>query len=202
MRERGGNEFVAHRVPEGQSPAARRFQRRGKNILRPVPLGTAEGSAVPPALRRHACNPALEAPGYWRLSLRDVWSRFVLCFLILLTATASAQTTSSVSFEMPKSRNPLSAYSSNEVPEPQLINSPLLTQLVRDGKLYLSLKDAIRLALENNLDLAIARYNMPIADMDILRTKAGGIFRGVTAGVVQGTPGCGVGGCGSGAPGG
>ena len=74
-------------------------------------------------------------------------------------------------------------------------------QLIRDGKLYLSLKDAIDLALENNLDLAIARYNLPIADTDILRTQAGGIFRGVNTGVVQGTPGGGVGGFGTGAPG-
>src|SRR5207302_1323898 len=62
-------------------------------------------------------------------------------------------------------------------------------------------KDAIRLAMENNLDIAIARYNLPIADMDILRTKAGGVFRGVNAGVVEGTPGGGVGGFGTGAPG-
>jgi outer membrane protein TolC len=55
--------------------------------------------------------------------------------------------------------------------------------------------------MENNLDIAIARYNLPIADMDILRTKAGGVFRGVNAGVVQGTPGGGVGGFGTGAPG-
>jgi outer membrane protein TolC len=114
---------------------------------------------------------------------------------------ASGQTTSTVSLDMPKSRNPLSAYSAAEVPQPDLTNSPLLGQLIRDGKLYLSLKDAIRLALENNLDLAIARYNLPIANTDILRTQAGGIFRGVNAGVVQGTPGGGVGGFGSGAPG-
>jgi multidrug efflux system outer membrane protein len=67
--------------------------------------------------------------------------------------------------------------------------------------LYLTLQDAIALALENNLDLAIARYNMPIADTDLLRTKAGGSFRGVNTGVVQGTPGGGVGGYGAGAPG-
>ncbi|MFZ2082459.1 MAG: TolC family protein, partial [Xanthobacteraceae bacterium] len=101
----------------------------------------------------------------------------------------------------PKSHNLVSAYLPTDVPEPQLTNSPLLTQLIRDGKLYLSLKDAIRLALENNLDLAIARYNLPIANTDILRTKAGGVFRGVNAGVVQGTPGGGVGGFGTGAPG-
>src|SRR5208282_5921808 len=121
--------------------------------------------------------------------------------LMSLTAIASAQTNPSVSLAMPKSHNPFSAYSPGEVPEPQLTNSPLLGQLIRDDKLYLSLKDAIRLALENNLDLAIARYNLPIANTDILRTKAGGTFRGVNTGVVQGTPGGGIGGFGAGAPG-
>src|SRR5216683_5502605 len=127
--------------------------------------------------------------------------RLLLWFLMTPAATASAQTNASVASEMPKSHNPFSAYLPTEVPEPGLTNSPLLGQLIRDDKLYLSLKDAIRLALENNLDLAIARYNLPIANMDILRTRAGGIFRGVNAGVVQGTPGGGVGGFGTGAPG-
>ena len=103
---------------------------------------------------------------------------------------------------MPRSLNPLHAYSPDYVPAPVLANSPRLDRMVREGKLYLSLKDAlIDLALENNLDLAIARYNIPIADTDILRTQAGGFFRGVNTGVVQGTPGGGVGGFGSGAPG-
>jgi outer membrane protein TolC len=106
-----------------------------------------------------------------------------------------------VQFDMPKSRNPLSAYAPEYVPEAVLANSPRLDRLVRDGKLYLSLKDAVDLALENNLDLAIARYNLPIANTDILRTQAGGFFRGVNTGVVQGTPGGGVGGFGTGAPG-
>lgn len=106
-----------------------------------------------------------------------------------------------LSLEMPKSHNPLAAYMPDSVPEPVLSNSPHLDQLMRDGKLYLSLKDAIDLALQNNLDLAIARYNLPIANTDILRTKAGGFFRGVNTGVVQGTPGGGVGGFGTGAPG-
>src|SRR5437016_13393205 len=124
-----------------------------------------------------------------------------LIIIISLTTTAFAQTNPSASFKMPHSRNPFGAYWADNVSEPQLTNSPRLGQLIRDGKLYLSLKDAISLALENNLDLAIARYNLPIADMDILRTNAGGIFRGVNAGVVQGTPGGGVGGFGTGAPG-
>src|SRR5580700_2195612 len=129
------------------------------------------------------------------------FTRLLAWSLMSLTPIASAQTNASVSSEMPKSHNPFSGYLSNEVPEPRLTNSPLLGQLIVDGKLHLSLKDAIRLALENNLDLAIARYNLPIANTDILRTKAGGVFRGVNAGVVQGTPGGGVGGFGAGAPG-
>jgi outer membrane protein TolC len=125
----------------------------------------------------------------------------LILLFVGVAATLSAQTNGSLSFEMPKSHNPLSAYSASEVAEPQLTNSARLGELIQDGKLRLSLKDALRLALENNLDLAIARYNLPIANTDILRTQAGGIFRGVNAGVVQGTPGGGVGGFGAGAPG-
>ena len=133
--------------------------------------------------------------------MRERSKTLLAWLLVALAATASAQTNAAISFNMPSSHNPFSAYSASEVPEPQLTNSARLTQLIRDGKLYLSLKDAIQLALENNLDLAIARYNLPIADTDILRTEAGGTFRGVNAGVVQGTPGGGVGGFGTGAPG-
>jgi outer membrane protein TolC len=116
-------------------------------------------------------------------------------------AASSPQAAVATRFDIPKSRNPLRAYEADQVPEPVMANSARLDGLIRDGKLYLSLKDAIDLALENNLDLAIARYNLPIADTDILRTQAGGFFRGVNTGVVQGTPGGGVGGFGTGAPG-
>jgi outer membrane protein TolC len=106
------------------------------------------------------------------------------------------------SIELPKSRNPISAYLPSTVPEPDLTNSPRIDQLIRGGKLYLSIRNAIELALENNLDLAIARYNMPIADTDILRTQAGGSVRGVNTGVVQTTQSGGAsGGAGAGAGG-
>lgn len=105
------------------------------------------------------------------------------------------------SLQMPKSYSPIAPYMPATVPQPNMGNSSLLQSLVRDGKLYISLRDAIDLALENNLDLVIARYNLPIADTDILRTRAGGIFRGVNTGIVQNTPGGGVGGFGAGAPG-
>ena len=89
--------------------------------------------------------------------------------------------------------NPLAPYFSREVPGAKLENTPRIEQLLQNGKLMLSLNDAIALALENNLDLAIARYNFDIADTDILRTKAGAATRGVAACLVQGTPGGGVG---------
>ncbi len=124
-----------------------------------------------------------------------------LAVLALLALPGLGQTRTSMQLEMPRSHNPLAAYAPEQVPKPTLTNSSRLDQLVRDGKLYLSLSDSIALALENNLDLAIARYNLPIADTDLLRTQGGGFFRGVNTGVVQGTPGGGVGGYGSGAPG-
>jgi outer membrane protein TolC len=128
---------------------------------------------------------------------------FIAAVVLMFASGASAQNTTNVSvpFQMPKSANPFRAYLPSQVPRPQLTNSPLINQLIQDGKLNLSLRDAIRLALEDNLDIAIARYNLPIANTDILRTQAGGVFRGVNTGVVQGTPGGGVGGFGTGAPG-
>ena len=86
-------------------------------------------------------------------------------------------------------KGPIAPFKTRNVAAPNLSNSPRMDQLVRDGKIYLSVSDAIALALENNLDLAIARYNLPIADTDILRAKAGQGLRGVNTGLVQGTPG-------------
>src|SRR3954471_22489764 len=96
----------------------------------------------------------------------------------------------------------ISPYKARSVPEPTFNNTPKLETLVQDGSVMLSLSDAITLALENNLDLAIARYNLSIADTDILRSKAGSSLRGVNTGVVSGTPGGGVGSIGTGATGG
>jgi len=136
-----------------------------------------------------------------RLPISTCAALLLSVMVALFPSALSAQTPPSTRLEMSQSHNPLKAYAPEEVPEPALENSARLNSLVRDGKLYLSLPDAIALALENNLDLAIARYNIPIADTDLLRTKAGGSFRGVNTGVVQGTPGGGIGGYGAGAPG-
>jgi len=103
--------------------------------------------------------------------------------------------------EMPHSRNPLNPYKPTPVPPINLVNSPRLQNLERDGKLYISLRDAVALALENNLDIAYFRYNFPTAEADLLRTKSGASVGGVNTSIVQGTQGgfssSGVGGGGS-----
>jgi outer membrane protein len=85
--------------------------------------------------------------------------------------------------------NPVGPYKARSVAAPNLANTSRFEQLMREGKLYLSMNDAVALALENNLDIAIARYNLNIADTDIWRAKAGSSTRGVNTGLVQGTPG-------------
>ena len=62
-------------------------------------------------------------------------------------------------------------------------NSSRLDAMIRAGKIYLSLEDAIALALENNIDIEVARYGPQIAQSDFLRAKAGGLLRGVPSAV-------------------
>jgi outer membrane protein len=85
--------------------------------------------------------------------------------------------------------NPFLDYTATNYPMPRLSNTPDLRDLLRDGKIYLSLSDAVTLALENNYDIAIARINLDIADTDILRAKAGSSLRGVSTGLVTNTLG-------------
>jgi outer membrane protein TolC len=93
--------------------------------------------------------------------------------------------------------DPVGPYTPRHVAPPNLTNTPRLDELMHDGKLYISMNDAVTLALENNLDIAIARYNLNIADTDVWRAKAGSAILGVNSGVVQNTPGGGVGGLGT-----
>jgi outer membrane protein len=94
--------------------------------------------------------------------------------------------------------NIIGPYTPRHVEPPNLANTARIDQLMHDGKLYISMNDAVALALENNLDIAIARYNLNIADTDIWRAKSGAnTILGVNNGVVQNTPGGGVGGLGT-----
>src|SRR5580692_6517287 len=101
-------------------------------------------------------------------------------------------------YSKPRSSFPrvLEPYRAQELAQPNLANSPRIDALMRDGKIYLSIDDAVALTLENNLDIDIARYNLNIADTDYLRAKSGANILGINTGVVQNTPGGGVGGLG------
>jgi outer membrane protein len=90
--------------------------------------------------------------------------------------------------------NIIAPYMPATVPSPILTNTPRIDTLMHDGKIMLSIDDAVALALENNLDVVLARYNLNIADTDILRAKAGANVLGVNTGIVQNTPGGGTGG--------
>ena len=96
--------------------------------------------------------------------------------------------------------NILSPYIAPSVPVPRLDNSRRLQNLIVDGKLVLALDDAIALALENNLEIAVARYDLPIAQTELLRARGGGATRGVGGSVQSSTlfPGSLGGGVGSG----
>ena len=85
--------------------------------------------------------------------------------------------------------NPIAPYLSTPIDSLSVFNSPRLNDLLRNGKIYLSLSDAIMLALENNFDIAIARYNLNVSDTDIVRSRAGASLLGSPAGLVTGTVG-------------
>ena len=86
---------------------------------------------------------------------------------------------------LPHSHNPLAPYMPSMPPPLDLNNSPRLVDLTNSGKLHLSLHDAIALAIENNLDLAYFRYNFPIGETDLNRTKAGGAANGINTAIQQ-----------------
>jgi outer membrane protein TolC len=130
--------------------------------------------------------------------------KVILSFVILLAGLqVLAQNQVIINYSKPTSHFPtlVGPYIAHQVAPPNFGNTPRVETLLKEGKLRLSLSDAVVLALENNLDLAIARFNLSIADTDIMRAKSGQSVRGVATGLVQGTPGGGVGGFGSGAPG-
>src|SRR5256884_712894 len=81
--------------------------------------------------------------------------------------------------------NLFAPYSPIKIANPVLTNSPRIDQLIHDGKLELSMQEAVELALENSMDIVVQRYNPWFADTGVLKAKAGG-FGGTTTGAVFG----------------
>lgn len=82
-------------------------------------------------------------------------------------------------------------YAPRPVAPVDLANSPRLDQVLRAGNIYLSLSDAIALAIENNLDVELERYNLPTADSELLRAKGGGLLRGLSYNLAEAPVGVG-----------
>jgi outer membrane protein TolC len=83
----------------------------------------------------------------------------------------------------------IGAYQGHTIAPINLTNSGRLDSLVRAGKIYLSLQDAIALALENNLDIEVQRYALPLAQADLLRAKSGGAIRGISTSIASSNQG-------------
>lgn len=86
----------------------------------------------------------------------------------------------------------IAPYRSPRVPELSMRSPLAIDGLVRDGKLYLSLHDTIMLAVENNLDVEVSRYNLLLADTDLTRAQGGGNLRGLDFTIQQTPPGVGA----------
>jgi outer membrane protein len=77
-------------------------------------------------------------------------------------------------------------YTGHALPKVSYEDSPRLDKLMRAGVIYLSLRDAIALALENNLDLEYARYNPKLSEANLKRVAAGSLLRNVSNSISQG----------------
>ncbi len=112
----------------------------------------------------------------------------VLCVLLLLAPMASAQQGQVVQKPYSGGFSSFTApYQAPQIAPIDLANSNRLEQLLRAGNIYLSLQDAIALALENNLDIAYQRYQRPLASAQVLRVEAGGLLRGIPTTVQNAT---------------
>ncbi len=72
-----------------------------------------------------------------------------------------------------------------EVPPARLSNSGRMAELTRAGKLYLTAQDAVEIALENNIDIEVSRYNKIASEWQLERAQAGGALAGVPSSASQ-----------------
>jgi len=115
----------------------------------------------------------------------------IILAAIALTANAQTQRPTQ-SWQFPTGGNLRDAYRTPSIPPVQLSDSPRLDTLLKEGKLVLSIQDAIALALENNLDLELVRYAPRLAETDILRAESGSTLRGVPLSVRDAPAGLGT----------
>jgi outer membrane protein len=81
--------------------------------------------------------------------------------------------------------NLFAPYMPVQIPEFGTANSPRIEQLIHDGKLEITLQDAVELALQNSMDIAVARYNPWFADTDIMTAEGGGLPQGINGAEIR-----------------
>src|SRR5258708_5407567 len=111
----------------------------------------------------------------------------VVCVLLMAAPAGFAQDTQSGSPTLEMSPHhwysPFThKYEWREANPVNVSNTARIDSLMRAGNLYLSLQEAISLALENNIDLEVTRYNFALANTDLFRAKSGAPIRGVSTG--------------------
>ncbi len=109
----------------------------------------------------------------------------MLCYACVAAPVWSQNAASSVEPLRPQSAIFTRPYRPVELPPARLANSRRIQDLIRGGKLYLTAQDAVELALENNIDIEVARYNQPAAEWQVERAQAGGALAGVPSGSSQ-----------------
>jgi outer membrane protein len=116
------------------------------------------------------------------MTLRSA-SHIGLTWLVLCSQTLAQQ--SPFQTTRPSVPLPIRSYMPQQVPPIRLANSSRIQSLLRAGKLYLTVEDALALAIENNLDLEIERYGPALAESGLQRARAGGAIRGVPNAISQ-----------------
>ena len=111
--------------------------------------------------------------------MRTIQQLIAVFCISWLTAPQGLGQEAKYSWQKQQRNRMIDPYSAKQIDPVKLTNTDRIEKLLRAGKLYLSLADAIALALENNLDIEISRYGPEIAEADYLRAKAGGLLRGV-----------------------
>jgi outer membrane protein len=116
-------------------------------------------------------------------------SPFRVCYLLWLLAWPASAQPSNIAI-LPPRPHPLGfltrPYQQRAVPAVNLVNSGRLSGLIRSGSLYLSARDVVALALENNIDIEIQRYGPLMARQDIERARVGGALRSPSTAIAPG----------------
>ena len=112
-----------------------------------------------------------------KVNLTQRWTALLLCYAC--TAAPVWPQQAGIEPVRPEGRIFTRPYRPVEVPPARLSNSGRIRDLIRGGKLYLTAQNAIELALQNNIDIEVARYNRPAAEWQVERAQAGGALAGV-----------------------